>query len=129
MKITKTKVNFKDKRGEIRDILTHIDINGITWITCTKGSVRGNHYHKKTDQYDYIVSGSFMCYTKNMKDPKAKVTKKLLKAGDVAYHPAWEAHAFKALQKTVFISLTAGPRSGVDFEKDTVRLLEKPLVK
>lgn len=127
MKASKTKVNFKDHRGEIRDIITHTPVDAVTWITCTKGAIRGNHYHKKTVQYDYIVSGSMLCISKAM--PSGKKTKKILKAGDVAYHPAMEAHAFQALEdNTVFISLTKGPRNGGDYEKDTIRLTD-PLIK
>jgi quercetin dioxygenase-like cupin family protein len=130
MWIKKTKINFKDARGEIRDILTHKDVDAITYITCTKGSVRGNHYHKKTEQFDYIISGKFACYTAKVgtKGVLGKISKKVLKTGDLAYHPAKEAHAFKALEDSVFISMTKGPRKGNDFEKDTVRLI-KPMVK
>ncbi|KND46793.1 MAG: hypothetical protein AB201_03340 [Parcubacteria bacterium C7867-006] len=124
MNIQKTKVNFKDARGEIRDLITKTAVDAVTLITCNKGSVRGNHYHKKTVQYDYVISGKFACYTKLM--PGGKTTRRILKAGDVAFHPAMEAHAFKALEDTVFISLTKGPRNGADYEKDTIRL-EKPL--
>lgn len=126
MWIKKTKINFKDDRGEIRDLLTKTDIDAVTYITCKKGSVRGNHYHKKTVQYDYVLSGKFALYTKLM--PNGKITKRTLKAGDIAFHPAMEAHTFVALEETVFLSLTKGPRNGVDFEKDTIRL-EKPLNK
>lgn len=125
MKHSKTNVNFKDKRGEIRDILTHSNVDGITIITCTKGAVRGNHYHKKTVQYDYVISGRMLCVSKRM--PGGKTTKKVLTAGDLAFHPANEAHAFKALVPTVFLSLTKGPRRGSHFESDTVRL-QKPLI-
>ena len=126
MKISKTKAGFADERGEIKDILTHKDIDAITIITCKKGSVRGNHFHKKTDQYDYIISGKFACYTKNMKS--GEETEKILEQGDLAYHPPFEAHAFKALEDSVFLSMTKGPRKGEDYEKDTIRL-DKPLIK
>ncbi len=126
MWIQKTKVNFKDARGEIRDLITKTSVDAVTLITCAKGSVRGNHYHKKTVQYDYVISGKFYLYTKPM--PNGKTIRRVLKAGDVAFHPAMEAHAFKAIEETVFISLTKGPRNGADYEKDTIRL-EKPLVK
>ena len=122
----KTKVNFKDERGEIRDLLTKTTVDAITLITCKKGSVRGNHYHKKTVQYDYVISGKFACYTKPM--PNGKIQKRILLGGDIAFHPAMEAHTFLALEDTVFISITKGPRNGADYEKDTIRL-DKPLNK
>ena len=128
MWIKKTKANFIDQRGEIRDILTHISVDAITFITCSKDSVRGNHYHKKTEQYDYVLSGSFVCATKDMTKIASKTTKKIMKTGDLVYHPAGEAHTFKAREDSSFLSITKGPRNGADFEKDTIRL-EKSLIK
>lgn len=123
MNIHKTKVNFKDVRGEIRDILVGEKIDTITLITSKKGSVRGNHFHKKTDQFDYILSGKFECATKDMKNKNSRVVKKVLNVGDVAYHPRNEAHAFKALTTGAsFLSLTRGPRQGDNFENDVYRL-------
>ncbi len=121
MKLIKTKVNFEDARGQIRDLLTGTIVDTVTMITCTKGAVRGNHYHKETEQYDYVVSGSMICASQL---PGGKVEQVTLVAGDLAHHPCGEVHAFKALEETVFLSLTKGPRSGVDFEKDTYRLDE-----
>lgn len=125
MKKSKTKVNFKDHRGEIRDLLTHTPVDAVTLITCTKGAIRGNHYHKKTTQYDYILSGSFKCVSRDMKT--GKTIRTTLKEGDVAMHPPFEAHTFEALESSVFLSLTKGPRNGADYENDTIRL-EKPLI-
>lgn len=125
MKKTKTKVNFRDARGEIRDLITHTPVDAVTLITCTKGAIRGNHYHKKTTQYDYILSGTLKCVSRDMKT--GTVTRTTLKAGDVAMHPPYEAHAFEAVGSSVFLSLTKGPRNGADYEHDTFRL-EKPLI-
>ncbi|HUO50628.1 MAG TPA: cupin domain-containing protein [Candidatus Paceibacterota bacterium] len=125
MRANSTKINFRDARGVIRDIITHANVDAVTLITCAKGAVRGNHYHKKTVQYDYVLSGRMLCVSKDMKN--GKKTRRVLKEGDLAFHPANEAHAFKALEKSTFLSLTKGPRKGNDFEKDTFRL-EVPLI-
>ena len=45
MKKIKYKVNFKDKRGSITDMLEKEHINAVTHIITNKGNVRGNHYH------------------------------------------------------------------------------------
>ena len=47
MKKIKIKINFKDTRGIIVDLLEKKKINAITYITQNKGKVRGNHFHKK----------------------------------------------------------------------------------
>lgn len=125
MKYVKTKPNFTDKRGEIRDILTHCSVDAITYITCETGAVRGNHYHKKTEQYDFVLEGKIKCVTR---DRDGLIKRKTLVPGDLVYHPPFEAHAFEALEKSAFLSMTKGPRNGKDYESDTIRL-DKPLIK
>ena len=48
MNIKDFKINNKDERGIIKDLIQKKNINAITYITINKGKVRGNHYHKKT---------------------------------------------------------------------------------
>ena len=50
MKKIKLKVNHKDQRGLIVDLLEKKNIKLITLITQKKGKDRGNQYHKKTTQ-------------------------------------------------------------------------------
>ena len=126
MKKIKTKVNFKDVRGSITDLLVGEKIDTITLITSVKGAVRANHYHKKTTQYDYIISGVIECKTQEL--PNGRVVTQKLCAGDLLFHPANEAHALRALEDSVFLSITCGPRRGGKYESDTFRL-EKPLIK
>ena len=57
MKKIKLSINHKDKRGLITDLLEKKMINTVTLITQKKGTVRGNHYHKKTIQWNYLLSG------------------------------------------------------------------------
>lgn len=125
MKYTKTRANFIDNRGEIRDIIAHINVDAVTYISCEKDAVRGNHYHKKTEQYDYVLEGKILCVTK---DKLGKIKRKTIVKGDLVYHPPFEAHAFKALEKSAFLSMTKGPRNGKDYESDTIRL-DKPIIK
>ena len=120
MNITKTKINFEDDRGMIRDIMVHTSVDAITYITFKKDAVRGNHYHKKTMQYDYIISGKLICRTRENED--LDVEESIVEAGDFIVHqcPAW--HAYKALEDSIMISSTNGPRQGDQYEEDTFRL-------
>ncbi len=120
MKVTKTKVNHKDERGIIKDILTHTPFDAITFIISKKGAVRGNHYHKKTFQYDYVLKGSMLCVYQE--GATGKKQKKVIKEGDLAFHPPHQRHSYKAMEDTEFISITHGPRNGKDYEKDVFRL-------
>ncbi len=123
MIIKKTKNNFEDERGVIRDITTHTLVDAITYITFKKGAVRGNHYHNQSVQYDYILSGSFLCRSKA--GANAPLEEKIVVAGDLVTQPFQERHAYKALEDSVMLSCTLGPRQGTEFESDVVRLTGK----
>jgi len=121
MKIVKTKINFEDDRGMIRDVMTYTSVDAITYITFAKNAVRGNHYHNKTIQYDYIISGRLICRTKEAEN--GEVEEVVVEAGDFITHPFPVRHAYKALEEAVMISCTNGPRQGDKYEEDTIRLL------
>lgn len=127
MEIIKTKVNFHDPRGDIRDIIADTPVSHITLITCEPGSVRGNHYHKATTHYDYILKGSFDLYTRTGED--GPITKTTVTAGDVVYSPPNEARAYKALEYGELLFCLSGPSRSdpEEFKKDTVQLKE-PMV-
>ena len=57
MKKIKIKINHQDSRGVIVDLLEKKKINAITYITQKKGKVRGNHFHKRTIQWNYLIKG------------------------------------------------------------------------
>jgi quercetin dioxygenase-like cupin family protein len=121
MKVLHLRPAHADARGAILDILTGVKIDAITIITSKKGAVRGNHYHKRTIQYTYLISGRLSYLTSK----NGKVARRVLKPGDLVESPANETHTFVALQDSVFLSLSRGPRRGIDYEKDTYRLSKK----
>ena len=57
MKNIFNKKYFTDNRGFIVDILYNTNINHVALIKSKKKSIRGNHYHKKTIQYTYVLDG------------------------------------------------------------------------
>lgn len=124
MKKIKTKINFKDNRGIIMDLLEKKNINAITLITQNKGKVRGNHYHKKTIQWNYLLKGKILIVAvKNGKKSKIILNKK----GDLVETTKKEFHAIKALKNAEYLVFTQGPRGGKEYENDTFRL-KKPIL-
>ena len=90
-------------------------------IASTKGSVRGNHYHK-TDRHDcYLVSGSLEYYERPVgsKEPGKKT---LVKAGQMFFSPPLVEHAMKFLEDSVWLTLSRNPRDQDAYEKDVVRV-------
>ncbi len=125
MKKIKTRVNYRDDRGLIIDLLEKKNINAITYITQKRGKVRGNHFHKKTIQWNYLIKGKIKLITKKRNRNLKKTT---LSKGDLVVTTKNESHAILALKDSEYLVFTQGPRGGKEYENDTFRLL-KPLAK
>ena len=124
MIIKKIRDNFEDSRGKITDIISKEKIDFVTIITNKKGSVRGNHYHKKTIQYLYVLEGSILVAAQF---EGKKLEKKILKEGDLLLNEPNEWNAIKSLEDNKLLVLTRGPRGGEDYESDTFKL-DKPIL-
>jgi len=111
-------MKHEDERGVIEDLVVG-ENSAVTKITFTKGSVRGNHYHKKTHQIDLIVSGRLLA--------KTDMEEKEVATGDIIRHAPLTKHAYKALEDSVMVTMCAGPRKGEDYADDTFKL-ETPLL-
>lgn len=121
MKKLKLKVSFRDGRGRIVDLIEKEKINAVTLITFKKGAIRGNHYHKKTMQWNYILSGKVKFLSQM---PFKKVMKIIAKKGDFILVFSRERHALVGMEDTELLVLTKGPRGGKEYENDTFRLRE-----
>jgi quercetin dioxygenase-like cupin family protein len=112
----------QDDRGTIADIFYKLNVNHGCLISNAPGAVRGNHYHKLTTQYTFIVAGSLEYYSKSVdSDKPAQVLS--AKGGDFIISEPNEIHALRAgAQGCVFIAFAEGPRGGEDYENDTFRV-------
>ena len=113
---------FTDERGTIADIFYKANINHACLITNTPGAVRGNHYHKHTTQYTYILRGTLAYFSRPVEvDRPADVY--MASAGDFIISAPLEIHAMKAgVEGCEFIAFAEGPRGGEDYETDTYRV-------
>lgn len=112
------------------DIFEKKNINHCTLISFKKLSIRGNHYHKKSFQFSFILEGNFIVKEMKIKSNKSKkiFTHKLSKNHFIGHKPNY-AHAFKCTSKKgLMIVFSRGLRGGKDYEKDTFRLLD-PILK
>ena len=50
----------KDNRRSLSQLAT-VDVKQINLYEAHKGAILGNHYHKLTYEYFYILKGSFLC--------------------------------------------------------------------
>ncbi len=116
--------SHKDNRGEIIDLLENENINAVTLITFTKGAVRGNHYHKETTQWNYVISGKIKLVSQI---PGQDVVETLMLPGEFTVTGPNDRHALAAVEDSIVMVFTKGPRGGKEYESDTFRL-EVPLV-
>lgn len=119
MIIKKIKPAFEDDRGKITDILEHTPVDSVTIITCLKGAIRANHYHKESIQYSYVLSGQMLAYSQM---PEEEVESQVLVEGDMMESPPLERHALHAIEDSVLLIVTRGPRGGKNYEDDTFRV-------
>ena len=122
------KNNFKDKRGMILDIFVSKPKDHCTLVTFNKGAIRGNHYHKKSTQYSFVLSGKLIMFSvkvNNNGNITKKIKKEILLKNSLITHKPFYAHAFKAITKSNLLAFADGKRGGKNYEKDTFRLKSK----
>jgi quercetin dioxygenase-like cupin family protein len=112
---------FFDYRGLIQDLLTDVKLDSVTLIRTNAGSVRGNHFHAETQQWTYVISGGLRVVTRV---PGQEEREEFALPGCLFLSPANEHHAWEAVEDCEVLVFTTGPRSGADYESDTIRLLD-----
>lgn len=117
-------VNFEDFRGTITDIFVQDPKEHCTIIVTHKGCVRGNHFHKLSRQYDFVVSGRFEVFSQRAGE--TTVERIMVGPSDLLTWEPNDAHEFVALEDSVMITFVDGLRGGENYEKDTYRL-SRPL--
>jgi quercetin dioxygenase-like cupin family protein/SAM-dependent methyltransferase len=111
---------FMDERGVIVDFV-NTNLKHVGMITTEEKVVRGNHYHKKSNQYTYILSGSFEVLLAPSNQP-ANVKKVVVRAGEMISIPSGVIHQFKAIERSVMIEMDTESREGSGYEDDLFRV-------
>ena len=126
----KLKIIHKDNRGKIIDIFVNQPKDHCTLVTFNRNSVRGNHFHKKSEQFSYILTGKLLMLTAKINKPGkivGPIKKETISDNFLVSHKPFYAHAFKALKKSSMLAFVNGKRGGKKYELDTYRL-EKKLI-
>ena len=124
--IKKLDIAYKDDRGTILDIFKSEPKEHGALITFNEGAKRGNHYHKKSTQYLFLVSGTLLMRTAkvNREGDFIEIIKEdIIKPNMLITHRPFEAHAFVAAENSVTLAFACGLRGGKDYEKDVYRLI------
>ena len=107
-------IAHSDARGTILDLVVE-QIDSITEITFAKDAIRGNHFHKETTQWTYVVHGEIEAFT----IINGNVISDTFKTGELFVSKPQEPHAMKAKISSKILVFTKGPRSGESYHTDT----------
>lgn len=92
-----------DDRGFFKEILNSGHWEAMNWALMNEGSVLGNHYHKKTIVFFYVVSGSARIRTVNIDEgDRDEFT---VMAGEGVMLRTLESHAIHFTEKSQVIML------------------------
>ncbi|MEK6880316.1 MAG: hypothetical protein AABY22_11940 [Nanoarchaeota archaeon] len=126
-RIIKIKPAYKDERGTITDVVDGINFVHAGIITFEKGVIRGNHYHKKTVQLNYIFKGKIKYLSKDLTNKNAKVEEAILNEGDMIESGVNEWHSLEALEESVLLFFTKETRIDGGYEEDVFRISPKEI--
>jgi quercetin dioxygenase-like cupin family protein len=108
-----------DDRGSIFDLVED-KVGHVGMVTFTTGSVRGNHYHKVSVQYSYVLSGELELTTSQIDGSDSKTEK--LVPGTLSRIPPLVIHTYKALTDAEMLDIVTLSRTDDGYESDTVRM-------
>ncbi len=111
---------FIDERGTIQN-LVDAPFTSVAVISCAKGSVRANHFHKTDYHYCWLASGE-MDYYHRPAGSKTKAACERIKAGQLFYTPPMTEHTMHFLQDSVFFAFSRNNRETENYEADIVRI-------
>lgn len=115
----KLKPVFKDKRGEIFDIVED-EVGHVGMVTFKEGVVRGRHWHKHSTQYSYVLEGKIKL---TVSDLRGKWKKSLtLGPGSLTCIPPKIIHTYIAITPAKMLDVTTISRVKDGYEKDTFRI-------
>lgn len=102
-----------DNRGKIHGILQNKNIQEVNFLASKKDNIRGNHFHKKTDEYFYIISGEVEVKIKNILDNTQREF--LAEKGDIFLIKPYELHTFVIVKNASWINFLSQPMTNNDF--------------
>lgn len=110
---------FKNKNGVIKNLL-YTTINSIAVIESVAGSVRSQHYHKKSNHFLYIISGQVEYFERDLDG--SNVFNKIYNPGEMIFTGPLRIHKTVSLTDSIMISMSNHSKRHEDHENDLVRM-------
>lgn len=95
-------MNFSDIRGSFLGVVNEGQWQEVNYIESKAGTVRGNHYHKKTQELFFIISGEIHINVKDVHDKS--INEFIAKKGDIFIIEPYEIHTFNILRDSSWIN-------------------------
>jgi len=102
----------RDERGVFREILTGFPAGTVVCGRMSAGAVMGNHYHRRTRVFFYLLAGRAEVRTVNVETSAAD--KFLLRENQGAFLEPGESHAMRFLVDSEFLMLKSEPYDPAD---------------
>ena len=104
MKILKTTLGHSDQRGKFMEIINEAQHwKQMNHVITAKDAIRGNHYHKKTHELFYILTGKVHLHCQDLRTNM--IQEKDFAAGEGFMVEPYEYHTVHALTDVEWIVL------------------------
>ena len=97
---------FEGARGFIKEILISEPVDTIAMIASTKGSICGDHYHKDSIQWVYLMTGSLTFLTQFEEED---IISRLIRLSGLVKTEILMRHTLIAGEALEFLPFTRGP--------------------
>ncbi|MCX5874540.1 MAG: cupin domain-containing protein [Deltaproteobacteria bacterium] len=101
-----------DERGLFREIINSGDWKAINWAKMRPGAILGNHYHKKTVMFFYLINGSARIRTVDINTGQRDEFE--LKAGQGVFFQPMESHIISFVDESEVLMLKSLPFDPAD---------------
>lgn len=102
----------QDNRGTLIELVNGVSLRNISIGESKKGSVMGNHYHKRTKVYFFIYQGKAKITLVNLKSKKT--SELILNPNSGILIKTNQAHQIKFFKKSIYIICKSRDFSQVD---------------
>ena len=102
IKFYKNYVTKSDSRGSMKGLINEGEWKELNFFSTKAGQVRGDHYHKNTDELFIILEGEIKIILTDIKSEKSKEV--LVKEGDVFVIKRKIVHTFFIIKDTKWIN-------------------------
>jgi quercetin dioxygenase-like cupin family protein len=122
MEVILPKLNsFEDARGKIEQIINNVPFSSVLRITCNKGAIRANHWHRMDYHVCILTKGRMLYYERAVSSSDKPATYEISEGG-IFYTAPLVEHAMLFTEDSEFWCFSFLSRDQNDYEQDTVRL-------